>query len=252
MARSAVQLLHAVLGEHFPMTKLYLGLCVLVFALTSVSGGVSLLGLSNSEALRWGALFYAPGARLTRQEPWRYLSAMFVHSGLLHIFFNGTALWDFGRATERRLGSARFVIVFILTGVAGFVLSELWYSWRAVAATTLGASGGLFGLIGCLIGYLYARKDPVWKDFLIRVVVFSAILAIALPVNNAAHFGGFACGVPLGYLFYRERRPWRRNAVLAVIAGLLVLASFASIGLSYASPVWRAVRQAEIERGMIH
>lgn len=240
-------LLTTALGREFPLTKLYVILCVAVFVMTTLaSRKLEMLGGTRpSEALRWGALF----GTLGRHEPWRYLSAMFVHFGVLHLGFNMMALWDFGRATELRLGSGRFTLIFVLTGVLGFVTSDLWYAFSGAPALTAGASGGLFGLTGALIGYLYAARDPAWKQFLVRVIIYAAIFAFALSVNNAAHIGGFATGFPLGYLFYKERSPWGRNKVFGGLAVLCVLASLGSIAASHASGVWREVRRQELSMG---
>jgi rhomboid protease GluP len=241
------------------MTNLFVGLCVLIFALTLAMGGLEQLrglfgGMRHSSMLRWGAA-YSGGtfpSQLLAEEPWRYLSAMFLHLGVLHIIFNSMALFDFGRAIEQRLGSARFVLIFLGTGVFGFVLSDLWYSLRydAMVVPTAGASGGLFGLAAALVGYLYARRDPAYKDYLVHLAIMGAILGIALPVNNAAHVGGFVAGAPLGYLFYRENRPWRRARLMNWVAGLLVVASLGSIALSQRSPQWQVMRQIEHARGM--
>ncbi|MBK8997556.1 MAG: rhomboid family intramembrane serine protease [Myxococcales bacterium] len=247
LTRSAVGLLTTALGREFPLTKLYVILCVAVFVMTALaSKKLQMLGgVRVSEALRWGAVF----GTLGREEPWRYLSAMFVHFGALHLGFNMMALWDFGRATEQRLGSGRFTLIFVLTGVLGFVVSDLWYAFSGAPALTAGASGGLFGLTGALIGYLYAAKDPAWKQFLVRVVIYAVIFAVAMSVNNAAHIGGFATGFPLGYAFYKERSPWGRNKLFGGIAVVLVLASVASIVLCQTSDVWREVRRQELLMG---
>jgi membrane associated rhomboid family serine protease len=176
---------------------------------------------------------------------------MFFHFGALHIILNMLALWDFGRALEQRVGSTRLVITFVLTGVVGFIVSDYWYALRLAGqlAPTAGASGGLFGLVGSLIGYLFARRDPAWKTFLLHVTVFTVVVAILpLPINNAAHIGGFVTGAPLGYAFFKEHRPWRHTPVLIPIAALFVLASVASIVLSQRSPEWRLEHQREIER----
>ncbi len=235
------------LGGEAPLTRLYLGICVIVFAIMTFSAGkLEVLGVARrSDALKWGALF----TPLAREEPWRYLSATFVHFGVLHIVFNMMALWDLGRAIEGRLGPGRFALIFVGTSVAGFVASDFWYAFGGQPAFTAGASAGLFGLIGAWVGYLYAAKDPAWKQFLVRVFVYAVIFAIAWPVNNAAHAGGFAAGLPLGFLFYRENRPWQRNKLFSVVAAVLVLASFASIALSHRSPYWQELRRVELERG---
>jgi rhomboid protease GluP len=239
--------LSGVLGAYNPLTRLYIGLCVAIYLFTALRGSFSFLGgIPVSEALRWGALW----GPLGRSEPWRYLSAMFVHFGILHILFNMMTLNDLGRLLEPRLGSARYVIAFLITGVCGFVVSDFWYSWTGTLTLTAGASGGLTGLIGVLIGFLYAHRDPAWKQVLTRVAVYAVILAMLMPVNNAAHLGGFVAGLPFGYLFGRERRPWQRNAVFAALAGLCVVASFASIALSHLAPVWKEARQEELHRGL--
>jgi membrane associated rhomboid family serine protease len=225
------------LGSEFAITKLFVGWCLAVFLMSTLStsglANLKLLGMDPREAIRWGALADVPQlGRLGIQQPWRYLSAMFVHFGALHIGFNMWALWDFGRATEQRLGSARFTIIFVGTGIVGFVASDLWFAAIDQPFLTAGASGGLFGLVGAIIGFLYARRDPVWKKFFARFAVLALIFAIALPVNNAAHIGGFVTGVPLGYLAYKETRPWRLSAVFGWVAALLVAASVVSVVLS--------------------
>lgn len=247
LGRSAAGLVATALGREFPLTKLYVILCVAVFVLTALaSGKLQMLGgIRVSEALKWGALF----GNLGRVEPWRYLSAMFVHFGLLHLGFNMMALWDFGRATEQRLGSGRFSLAFILTGVLGFVTSDLWYAFTGAPALTAGASGGLFGLTGALIGYLYAARDPAWKQFLVRVVIYAAIFAFALSVNNAAHIGGFLTGFPLGYAFYKERQPWKRNKLFGIVSVVCVVLSVGSIALCHASGVWQDARRQELLMG---
>lgn len=232
---AANDLIKGVLGTEYLLTKVYIALCVVVFVLTTVAGGkFELLGADPLVVMQWGALAGNPAfGSLGVLQPWRYLSAMFVHFGALHIVFNMMALWDFGRATEQRLGGARFTIIFVLTGIIGFVASDFWFTVVTRAPyLTAGASGGLFGLVGTLIGYLYAARDPMWKKFLTRFVILAAIFAIALPVNNAAHVGGFLSGAPLGYLAYRERRPWRLSPVFGLLAGVLTIASVLSVILS--------------------
>jgi rhomboid protease GluP len=233
LAAAALDLWQRALGREFPLTKLYVGLCVVVFLLMTLSGGQMprLLGGAVGPAIRFGAMVTTYGF----EQPWRLFSAMFVHFGILHIGFNMMALWDVGRALEQRLGSARFVLIFIGTGVLGFVASELWYSAQNEIVPTAGASGGLFGLIAAFIGYLYAQRDPAWKQFLVRVVIYAALFAYAFPVNNAAHIGGALVGFPLGYLFYKERRPWQRQRLLGALAALLVAASLASVLISLIS-----------------
>jgi membrane associated rhomboid family serine protease len=248
LARVAVDIYKSVLGEQYQLTKLFIGMCAVVFVLTSLDAHklVFLGDYSRSTEIRFGVAMTG----LVDVEPWRYLSSCFFHFGILHIGFNMVALWDVGRVLEQRVGSARYAIAYVVTGIVGFIVGNWWFALFNEPYITGGASGAIFGLIGVLIGYLYARRDPIWKSFLVRVIIYLVIFYFILPVNNAAHVGGFLAGAPMGYVFYKETRPWRRSRLLGYVAGLMVVACVASIVLSMRSPIWRAVRQQEISRGM--
>ncbi|HEX2731731.1 MAG TPA: rhomboid family intramembrane serine protease [Polyangiaceae bacterium] len=234
-----------VVGKDLPMTTALVGLCSIVFLLTTLdSKSLGFLEVSSYwPVLRWGAL--APS--LVPKEPWRLLSATFIHFGALHIVFNMLALIDLGKVLERQLGSPRFGVLFISTALAGFIASHFWYSHVGRNDVTGGASGGIFGLVGALIGLLYARRDPAWKQVALRFGLYAALFFVMLPVNNAAHAGGFALGFPLGYYFQRERRPANHHRLFRGLAALGLVLSLASIGLSSHSKVWRSQRNAELD-----
>jgi len=246
---AVLDLSRSLLGADFPVTKLYVVLCLGVFVFSTLTKGKLALfgGMPLSEAIRWGALL----GTLGHFEPWRYLSAMFVHFGVIHIVFNTMALFDFGRITERELGSARFTIIFVMTGIVGFLVSDVWYSLQGAGPPTAGASGGLFGLVGAVIGYLFARKNPAYKQYLTHALLFTVVMLIAgFPVNHAAHFGGLVLGAVFGFAFSKETRPWKRTWLFGAIAAALVVSSFASIALSHASPFWKEIRQEELRSGL--
>jgi membrane associated rhomboid family serine protease len=238
-----------ILGTELVITRLFVGLCVGVFALGAAStGGFPPIwgdSFPISQLLRWGAI----GSELGRAEPWRYLSAVFVHLNLVHLGLNMLSLVYLGRTFEQQVGSGRLVLLFVVTGTIGFVASDLWHTFRGMPWVTAGASGSLFGLMGAFIGWLYSRRDPEWKDVLLRFAVYAAVFALTFPVNNAAHLGGFIAGFPLGYLLQRERRPERLDRAFGVVAVLLVMLSVASVVLSVRSPVWKELRRYEVERG---
>lgn len=232
------------------MVRFYLGLCVVVFILTALGGGEFRLFASPllSESLRWGAIH----PTIVIDEPWRLLSAMFVHFGVLHLFMNMSALISLGAVIERTFGSARFVITFVGTGIFGFVVSAVWSLWGpGDLAPTAGASGGLFGLACFEIGFLYRARDPRWKQALMRMVIAAVIIGLLFSANNAAHAGGGLAGMVVGYLSYRERS-WRRyDRFWRLLSILLVAGSLASIALSAFSDTWRVMRAVEIQRGIV-
>src|SRR5690606_7603647 len=233
-----------------PMVRFFVALCVIIFALTSLTGpGFDIFGpVLQTQYLRWGALHPI----LVWSEPWRLLSAVFVHFGVLHLLMNMGALVSWGSALERTFGSARFVITFVGTGIFGFVVSVAWsLLGSGVLALTAGASGGLFGLMCFEVGYLLRARDPAWKQALIRAVVFIVIIGLLASVNNAAHIGGGVAGAGFGYLSYRERM-WRKfDRFWKALAAALVILSLVSIGLSHQSPIWRAQRQAMLHNGSV-
>lgn len=243
-------LARTVLGRDAPMVRFFVALCVVVFALTAF-GGDEIRVLDSPlayQSLRWGALH----PMLVWNEPWRLVSAVFVHLGLLHLLMNMSALVSLGAGLERAFGSARLVITFVGTGIVGFVVSTAWGVFGfGPLAMTAGASGGLFGLVGFEVGYLYRSGDPRWKQALIRAVIGMVLIGLLMSVNNAAHAGGTLSGMVLGYLSYRERT-WRKlELVWRALAAALVVLSIASIGLSYQSDTWRAVREAQRQNGSI-
>src|SRR3989338_1099215 len=78
-------------------------------------------------------------------QPWRFVSAMFLHGDLLHLLYNGFALALFGSILEHELGSKRFLGVFLITGILANLVSVFFYP------SALGASGAVFGIIGALV-----------------------------------------------------------------------------------------------------
>jgi membrane associated rhomboid family serine protease len=244
---SVLAAFEAALGTETPITRLFVGLCLGGYAMALLGAGEFEIfgGLPKSEVLRLGGTT----AELALKEPWRLLSPMFVHFGVLHLGLNMMTLVDLGNLLERLLRPARFATLLCLTVISGFALSTWYYGVLAPApVVTGGISGGLFGLVATLIGYLYARKDPAWKGMMIRLVLYSLLFAFAFPVNNAAHLGGLLLGLPMGYFFYKERRPWRLDRVFQVAAVVLVIGSIASVFACIASDAWREERVREIQK----
>jgi rhomboid protease GluP len=245
LASGTIGFVRNALGSEAPVTRVLIGLCVLVFALSIASDHKLPIWPSDqfsvSTVIRFGALFRGS----LELEPWRLLAAVFVHFNILHIVMNGWSLTSIGPAAEREFGSARFAVLFVLCGVLGFVASEQWYGMNP--HLTAGASGAVFGTFGSVIGVAYARRDPNWKQILIQNVVSLAILGLAFPVNNAAHVGGLVSGALLGFAFSKERRSVWLGWLFVALAVISIALSPLSVALSNASPIWREVRAEEAE-----
>ncbi|HEU4578192.1 MAG TPA: rhomboid family intramembrane serine protease [Polyangiaceae bacterium] len=212
-----------------PATVGFAALSVAVYLALIASSGGPRAPISGRMALRWGALAGDLGWR----EPWRQLSAMFVHFGLLHIGFNVLALFSFGRVLERVLGSARFAVLLLVSGALGFVVSDVWYALFPPAQITGGLSGGIFGLLGAEVGLRFAAGDAGWKRAAVTGAGYAVMMGL-IPgqnVNNAAHVGGLLSGGLLGWaLSHAASRAYHRFFELAAL--LLSAASLGAIALS--------------------
>lgn len=220
-------------------TRLLLSFCLADFVLMALVdrriplvlfGGGGFFGPPTIRSLVLaGGIF----GNLVDAEPFRLLSAVYVHLGLDHFLFNMAALVSLGRSIEDRIGGARLVVLFVITGILGFLASRLYFG--PVSPPTAGASGALFGFVGHEIGTLLARRDPRARELILQQLAYAIGFALLFSVNNAAHAGGFLAGIAIGYLFDRERnRPVREPLFRALAWGGLIL-SVASVLLSIRS-----------------
>ncbi len=183
-------------------------------------------------ALQWltqGALtqlfaYYAP---LTPQEPWRMLTVALVHSdrSVFHILINMYSLFVLGSLLERLIGRARFLAVYTLSIIAGSVA----VLWLAPLTVVVGASGGIFGLLGAF--FVIQRKLGGGSIQLVVLIVVNLALGFIIPgVSWQAHIGGLLVGGLVALVLLRTRRAdqQRRQALLIAAVGLaLVLATTA-------------------------
>jgi rhomboid protease GluP len=121
---------------------------------------------------------------------WTVLTAIYLHGGLLHIFFNVMWIRNLGPAVTESFGPARAFVIFTLAGAAGFLLSNF-----ASGAPSIGASGSIFGLLAALIVYGRRRGARLMTAQLWQWAVILFVMGFVMSgVNNWAHAGGFAGG----------------------------------------------------------
>lgn len=194
-------------------TYVLLAINVLVFLAMTGFGVLVGLGLSGSQDTRVLLYFGALQSRLVaRGEYHRLVTSMFLHIGLLHLLFNSYALYILGLDVERLYGTARFLMVYLLSGLGGSLASFALGSARVSA----GASGAIFGLIGASIAYFYyvnrRTRGQVGRAQLQNLLFLAGVnlvLGFTIPgINNLAHMGGLAFGAALGAILRpRYRTP---------------------------------------------
>ena len=200
-----------------------------------LGGAPSMGGISGEVLLRLGA----KSPYILVGQWWRLVTAIFLHAGLLHIGFNLWCLFDLGPEVESLFSTSKFTVLYLATGVAGFLLS-LWWSPFGMS---VGASGAILGLIGILIGasFHHGHLGKAYRGMLWRWLIYIFVFGLFFAVDNAAHIGGLVCGLAFGYLVPEgepetraSERLWNALAVLSVI---IIAGSFALMALQLTQPL---------------
>jgi len=179
-----------------PVTTLLFVAIVAVFVLQLVVGDrLIVLGANDGRLVRQG-------------EVWRLVTSMFLHGSFVHLAMNAWALLQLGGLFEMLLGSRRLLLVYFASGIAGSCASAFF-----THSLSVGASGAIFGLMGALIAFLLRHRDiltPGAKSLLGQLVLWAGVniaLGASMPkIDNAAHLGGCAAGMLLGFAL-QPRRP---------------------------------------------
>jgi rhomboid protease GluP len=167
-------------------------------------------------------------------QPWRFVMAVFLHGSLMHIGFNMWVLMDVGPLVEETYGSARYLFLYVVTGIGGYVLSSIGGHF------SVGGSGALMGLIGVLLALTMGRRNAslqMLRGQLTRFLIYMLIFGIVIPsVDNLAHVGGLASGYVLGRIMAARPPVAPEDRKLAYALGwataVVVIASFAMVAIT--------------------
>lgn len=193
-----------------------------------------------------GSLGAKDNVAIAAGQLWRLITPVFIHGGLIHFFVNMYSLYAIGPFVERFFGAGRTLTLYLLSGIAGVVLSLSFSPYRSV-----GASGAIFGLLGSLGAFLYANRSTFGQAgrMQLRQIILVALLNLGLGlspgIDNWGHLGGLLFGTGLAWfigpslqvvrdeltdrVYLTDRRPWRVTwpAILISSAGLALFAIMA-------------------------
>lgn len=232
-----------------------LALIIVTFAFEQRWGGSG----SNATLIRMGA---EVPARIRSGEWWRLLAPMFLHSGWPHFLMNSFVLFSLGPFLERLFGSARFLILYVLSGLLGCAFGTLFASVSG-HSLSVGASGALFGLLGATAvlgfrprGQLPSRLVAELKRNAVINLGLNIVISLRPGIDYLAHLGGAMAGllfVGLGVISptlwpRRDGRPHARllPAIAAGLAGLGLLTSLA-VAIGHGQP-WLLVQPLQFVR----
>ena len=205
------------------VTRVLIGINVIVFIATTASGVNVLTGSGNSKLFTKFALI--PPA-VAHGEWWRLFTAAFLHFGIFHIGFNMYALWIFGPPLEAMLGRLRFGSLYVLAGLGGSILSV---ALGPLDETAAGASGAIFGLFAAL--YLIARHQKINAQGIAVTIVANLVFTFAISnIDWRGHVGGLIVGAAVAAaLAYAPKGPRRAQIQAAGVGAIAIV--LAALGL---------------------
>jgi membrane associated rhomboid family serine protease len=172
-------------------------------------------------------LLYAP--LLTVIEPWRMITAGFVHSpdSFWHILLNAYSIYIFGRVIEPMLGPARFLALYLISIFGGSAM-VLWLSEPVVPV--VGASGAFFGLMGAYLIMLRAIGDN--SGLLVGLIAVNLAFGFLVPgISWQGHLGGLLAGMAVTAVYARTRYKsgFSQKIQVLCVVGLIALATVAGV-----------------------
>ncbi|HSP85065.1 MAG TPA: rhomboid family intramembrane serine protease [Psychrobacter sp.] len=197
-----------------PATTLLLVSFIGLFIMQILTG-VDANNPSTEALVKWGA----NALPFTMDnEPWRLVSSAFLHIGLMHLLFNGFAMYFFGQIAEPMFSSAKFLALFLLAAIGGNLLNN-YVTWQGIidgtgqAGLSAGASGGIMGIgTALLVAALFkisVNGMVLNLKSLIFIMGINLVYGFAVPgIDNAGHIGGAITGLVIALAFaiaYRQR-----------------------------------------------
>jgi membrane associated rhomboid family serine protease len=209
------------------VTKILVAMNVGIYLLELAAGG-DINGTGN-RIFTEGALY---GPAVAAGDWWRLFTAPFLHYGPIHLAFNMLALWWFGSAVEATVGRGRYLLLYVVSGLAGSAGALLF----APTSVTVGASGAIFGIMGAAL-VLEQQGTHVFGGGALGIIVLNLVFTFAVPgISIGGHLGGLAGGA-LGMLalsrFGRTHAVYGRPGLVGIV-GVLAIGAI-SIAIAY----WR-------------
>jgi rhomboid protease GluP len=227
------------LGQDLGFVPLVMGATIVMYVLSLLlSRGEMGMGLSPSSQVL--ILLGASGAYpvFVLGLWWTVFTAGWLHGGVLHVLFNVLWIRNLGPSVAEIYGPARMVIIYVVSGVAGFTLSSLagYYlshlpAFLAGAQLTVGASAPIFGLLGAIVYYGRRSGSSIASRTGLQYALILGIFGLIFPgVDNYAHLGGFVGG----FLSAKVLDPLKPERVdHMVIAGICLLVTLLALGATF-------------------
>jgi len=184
------------IAHRYSVTIVLIVINIIVYFAEEMSGGST----SNNVALTFGAAFTP---FILQGQWWRLFTSMFVHFGISHIANNMLSLFILGRIVEQYYGHFRFLVLYLVSGLGGNILTVLLELHSGDFNLSAGASGAIFGIMSAFV--LFAIRPETRRFFPLKNVLAGVFFSI-MPgffnsgISISAHIGGFITGIILAFL----------------------------------------------------
>lgn len=179
---------------------------IVVFLILSIFGNTE----DGVFMLRHGAMYEPAVAQ--EHEFYRIFTSMFLHFGISHLLNNMVLLGALGWNLELEVGKVRFVVIYLISGIGGNLLSLYLGLSTETYAVSAGASGAIFGLMGALLYVVIANRGRLGrlsgKGLLFMVALSLYFGMTSSGVDNWAHIGGLISGFIIAVILYRKKKPY--------------------------------------------
>lgn len=218
-------------GESNIVTVSLIAINVVVWILALATGGIDGEFVRKLILIPQGYAYVGPNGTVVTVDGvadgsyWQLLSSTFLHTEPLHIILNMVGLWIFGTFLEQALGRWRFLVLYLLSALAGSVAVY----WLAPAySSSLGASGAVFGLFGAALVILLRQHRDVTQ----LLVLLALNLVFSFTGSNVswqAHLGGLVAGLLMGAGFAYAPRSQRTPLHVGMLIGVGVVLLLATL-----------------------
>lgn len=158
----------------------------------------------ESQVLIFGA-FVTSG--ITQGMFWLFVTSAFLHFSIFHVFLNMVALFDIGRIIEREFSNKILLFIFTFGAILGSIFTYLLSSIQGSNIMSIGASGGIFALIGFLFHKIFIQKEDfagINSSAITNSLILALVISFLPQVNWVAHLGGFIFGILVSMFFGRN------------------------------------------------
>lgn len=187
-----------------PYTFYIIGITIAVF--------LAQLAFATDSGIDWFTRLFAFTPNLAFSQPWTFITAMFLHGGIVHLFFNMFTLYMFGPLLEYKIGPKKFLALYFATGILGNIGYMLLSPDQSIPG--LGASGAIYGLLGALavlepnigVYMFFFTPLPLWMAAIIWAGInfVGTVFDLAGGIGYSAHLAGLFAGAIYGH-FERKK-----------------------------------------------